>query len=175
MLNVTYAECHLCWMSLMLNVTYAECHLCWMSLMLNVTYAECHLCWMSPTWMLLALSVTLSPLCWVSLCWVMLCWVSLWWVSLCWVSLCWVSWRLNYIGKTLLCTACVLTNFLKCVPSIFWENIEHNTSQEFSVHPKFLKSDLTKSSEKIILKPFCNFPNRRTTYVCLNIMKGSLP
>jgi hypothetical protein len=66
MLNVTYAKCHLCCMSLMLNVTYVECHtqalqaechflsvvmLCVFMLsvvklyvfMLNVTYAECHL------------------------------------------------------------------------------------------------------------------------------------
>ncbi len=31
MLSVTYAECHLCLMSLMLSVIYAECH-----------YAQCH-------------------------------------------------------------------------------------------------------------------------------------
>jgi hypothetical protein len=47
MLIVTYAECHLCWLSLMLSVTYAECHLRWVSLMLSVTYAECHLFWVS--------------------------------------------------------------------------------------------------------------------------------
>jgi hypothetical protein len=49
MLSVTYAVCHLRWGSLMLSVTYAECHLCWVSLMLSVTYAECHLYWVSLT------------------------------------------------------------------------------------------------------------------------------
>jgi hypothetical protein len=29
-----YAECRLCWLSLMLNVTYAECHIAF--------YADCH-------------------------------------------------------------------------------------------------------------------------------------
>ncbi len=63
MLSVTYAECHLCWVSLMLSVTYAECHLFWVSLMPSVTYAECHLCWVS-----LMLSVTCAEchLCWLS-------------------------------------------------------------------------------------------------------------
>jgi hypothetical protein len=32
MLSVTYAECHLCWVSFMLSVIYAECY-----------YAECML------------------------------------------------------------------------------------------------------------------------------------
>ncbi len=46
MLNVIYAECHLCLMPFMLNVIfmlnaiYAECHLCLMSFMLNINYAE---------------------------------------------------------------------------------------------------------------------------------------
>ncbi len=53
MLSVTYAGCHLCWVSLMLSVTYAEGHLCWVSLMQRVTYAEGHLCRVS-----LVLSVT---------------------------------------------------------------------------------------------------------------------
>jgi hypothetical protein len=38
MLSVTYAECHLCWVSHMLSVSYAECHLCWVSLILTVTF-----------------------------------------------------------------------------------------------------------------------------------------
>ncbi len=62
-----YAECHLCWLSLMLSVIYADCHLCWVSFMLTVTYAECHLCWLS-----LMLCVTYKPLCWVSSYWVSL-------------------------------------------------------------------------------------------------------
>jgi hypothetical protein len=45
MLSVTYAECHLCWVSLMLSVTYADCHLCWVSLMQRVT--------IKPIWCLL--------------------------------------------------------------------------------------------------------------------------
>jgi hypothetical protein len=89
MANYCYAECHLCWVSLMLCVTYAECHLCWVSLMPSVTYAVCHLCCVS-----LKLSVTYAE--W-HLCWVLhisrLCWVPLWWMLFCWVSLCWVSWR----------------------------------------------------------------------------------
>ncbi len=56
MLNVIYAECHLCWVSFMLNVIYAECHLCWMPFMLNAIYTEWHLCWMS-----FMLSVTNKP------------------------------------------------------------------------------------------------------------------
>ncbi len=65
-MSVIYAECHLCWVSLMLSVTYvdchiwalyAECHLCWVALLLSVTYALCHLCLVS-----LMPSVTNKPL-----------------------------------------------------------------------------------------------------------------
>ena len=44
----------------MLSVTYAEYHLCWVSL--SVTYAECHLCWVSLMQVSLMLSVTYKPL-----------------------------------------------------------------------------------------------------------------
>jgi hypothetical protein len=48
---------------------YAECHLCWLSLMLSVAYKP--LCWVSLCWVL-----RISPLWWVSLCWMSLCWMS---------------------------------------------------------------------------------------------------
>jgi hypothetical protein len=80
MLTVVYADCHLCWLSLMLTVTYADCHLYWLSLMLTVTYADCHLCfsvtyadchlyWLSLCWLSLILTVSYTdcPLCWLSL------------------------------------------------------------------------------------------------------------
>ncbi len=75
MLSAVYAECYLCWVSLVLSITCAECYLCWVllclvscwvSLMLSPTNAECHLCWVS----------LISSTCWVSLCWMSLCWVS---------------------------------------------------------------------------------------------------
>ncbi len=61
-MNVTCAECHFCWGSLMLGVTYTECHFCWVSLVLNVNYYECH--------------YAECHILWVSLCWVLLCWVT---------------------------------------------------------------------------------------------------
>ncbi len=44
MLSVTYAECHLCLVSLTLSVTYAACHLCCVSdkPYTECRYAECH-------------------------------------------------------------------------------------------------------------------------------------
>jgi hypothetical protein len=38
MLNVSYAQYHLCWVSVVLNIIYAECQLCSVSLMLSVRY-----------------------------------------------------------------------------------------------------------------------------------------
>jgi hypothetical protein len=78
MLSVAYAECRLCWVSLMLSVAYVECHLCCVSLMQTVTYAECRLCWL---WLML--SVTYAECHWLSLMLSVayadchLCWVSL--------------------------------------------------------------------------------------------------
>ncbi len=84
MLSVIYADCHLCWESLISSSCSALLcwvSLCWLSLMLivtyklfmlsvtmlnvfvlNVIYADCHLCWVSHK----------SSLCPVSLCWVTL-------------------------------------------------------------------------------------------------------
>ncbi len=73
-----YAECLLCWRSLMLMVAYTELPLCWCSL-LTVTYADGHLCWQ-----LLMLMITADIcLCWQSLMLTVtyadgrLCWWSL--------------------------------------------------------------------------------------------------
>ncbi len=51
--------------SFMLNVIYAECHLCWVSQISP-------LCWVS----LCSVSLCWVLLCWMSLRWVSLCWMS---------------------------------------------------------------------------------------------------
>ncbi len=61
---VIYAECHLCWVSLILSVIYAECRLYWVSYMLSVILSVIYAVW------------HISHLCWVPLCWVS--WDRLW-------------------------------------------------------------------------------------------------
>ncbi len=117
MLNVTCADCRLCWLSLMLNVAYAECCLCWMSLMLNVAYDECCLCWM------LHMLNTIHAECGIFNCYTECLFVEwhnaeyryamchLRWVS-CILLLCWV-WVFNCFS---------FMSFVLCVVFLWWKS-----------------------------------------------------
>jgi hypothetical protein len=64
MLSMPYAECHLCWVSVMLSVSHVECHIYWVSLMLSVAYAVCRVCWVL---FMLSVAYAVCRVCWVLL------------------------------------------------------------------------------------------------------------
>jgi hypothetical protein len=83
-------------LSIMVDICYAEWHLCWVSIMPSVanTLNMLNVIMLSVVMLnVIMLSVINNSLCWMSLCWVSLCWMSLCRVSLSWMSLCWLSWR----------------------------------------------------------------------------------
>ena len=107
--SVTYAECHLCWVSALLIVAYSECHLCWVSFMLTVAYAEC-------------LISHIAPLCWVSLCWMLLCWVSRHREG---------SVHFHFLSIPIINKLCFESLLLSFVSSHWWLSIIENLSKKY--------------------------------------------